>query len=549
MENQIYTTAAVSCASRKLFAPMFRARWQSMQNIVNDSVFIDKVPAAYKTYYIAYIQQWLQWSRGFVPQLHRQDFFSTGMGYTVCDMMTKMLLSGGYRLKSTDAATQEFIRSWCKDDLNNVFNKMFFDANAGGNALLVLTPVGGRLYPSVMPINRVVFQIGRTGAVSSCMILNRFIGGECAYYAKEYRFMIDGVAYWKVELAAGTQVTNPTWGDQWCTAVPPCIAEQWAYSYGSIQPGKCYRMPKRMRGIGVYNVKNKSVASAMTDIPGYSDSTLHTCLDVLYSIDFNYTQAQVDQYMGKSRTLVPKQMGGRVIQGRIGTLTAGHSFREAMGEFEQTPLEDTFYTQVGDNTVDGKPIQPTFIQPDLRGEAHRYIRDSDIELLASKIGISASTICSHLAGGGTKTDDQINAENSIDEKTVGNKRMLASRAINTMLSDVAYFHGFEADVEIIWGRSSNNSARENEELIRDYQAGTLPLREYLKRRWVDLDEATVEKMAQEIEKKQREDMNMGLPFMDEGGAGGIGGTYEGKDIADRTGPTERADFGLGGGGE
>lgn len=506
--SQQSSTACVNAPSRKIFAPMFRARWQSMQNIITDSNFYDLIPAGYKTYYITFIKQWLEWSSGFVPRLHRQDFFSTGMGYTVCDVITKECMSGGFRIHSEDEATKMFMEDWCPDDLNNVFNKMFFFANAGGNSILVLTPVDGELYPTAYPIDRAVFQIGRTGKITNIMLLNRFIGGEKTYVAKEFRTMKGGKAFYKVELMDGTLVTSPTWGGTRVKEIPATILPQWEACYGDIEPNKWYEMPERMRGIGCYNVRNKSVAVAIADLPGYSDSTLHTALDILYSLDYNYTQAQVDQYMGKSRTLVPKQMSGIKLVNQPGTLADGLSFREAT-EVQQQPLEDTFYTQVSDGSLDGKSIAPTFIQPDLRGEIHKFIRDADLELLASKVGLSASTLSTHLStGGGAKTDDEITSESSATEKTVGNKRALANTAINAMLSDVAYFYGFDQEVDIQWGRAAANSARENQELMADYQAGTLPLRDYLRRRWSDLSEEDVEKMAEECEKKEKESRSM-----------------------------------------
>lgn len=511
---QTYSTATVNCPARKLFAPLFRARRQNMQNIVTDSVYLSQIPPAYKTYYQTYIQQWLDWSRGFVPQLHARDFFSTGIGYSVCDILTRMCMSGGYRIQSKNADTQDFFQHWCEDDLNNVLNKMFFLANAGGNSFLCLTPVNGELYPTVIPVNRIVFQIGRTGRISDAVVLNRFISGENAYYVREQRHERDGKAYWCVKLACSTPVTSPAWGQNWLREVPKDIKSQWEYCYGDIKPCKWYTMPKGMRGIGVYNVRNKAVAAALMDMPGYSDSTLHTCLDILYAIDYNYTMGQVDQYMGKSRALVPKQMAGRRIQGTPGTMTDGMSFEQAINDIENQPLEDEFYTQVGDQTVDGKPIQPLFIQPDLRGDKRSYIQDAYIQLLSGKIGVSASTLSSNLAGGGTKTDDQISAETSIDEKTVGNKRMLANRAIKAMLSDVANFYGLCDDVTVEWGRSTANSARENEELLQDYRAGTLPIRDYLRKRWIDLDETEIEKMAAEVEKKQREENQFAMPGME-----------------------------------
>jgi hypothetical protein len=71
-----------------------------------------------------------------------------------------------------------------------------------------------------------------------------------------------------------------------------------------------------------------------------------------------------------------------------------------------------------------------------------------------------------------------------------------------MLKDIASYYGFDDTVEISWGRAGANSSTENQELLTDYQAGVLPLREYLKKRWVDLSEEDVENWAQIIEKEQ-----------------------------------------------
>lgn len=494
------TTAVTNAPSRKMFAPYFRGRWQFMQNIVTDNALINFVPDGYRVYYQAFIRQWLQWSRGYVPMLHRQDFFSTGMGYTVCDILTKECLAGGYRFTSTDPATKTFANDWCKDDLNNILNKTFFFANAGGNAILVLYPLDGKLYPAVYPIDRVFFQVARDGKVVAAQILNRFTAGDGGtYWARERRFEMDGKACMQVDLFDGGIVTSPTWAD--CAPikkVPASVQLAWRHSYGKLEPSKVYEMPKALNGIGVYNVKNKAVAVALSDLPGYSDSSLHTALDVLYSIDYNYTQGQVDQYLGRGRALVPKQMSPLNIQRAGGTapVLEGMGYAEAVAQLKEAPLDETFYMQVGDSNLDGRPIAPTFMQADLRGEARRNIRDGDIELLASKVGLSASTLTAHLAGGGTKTDDEVNAESSMTEKTVFNKRGLAATAINAMMTDVCRFYGFDGDVSIQWGRTTSNSMRENRELLEDYNAGTISLVDYVKRRHPDMTEEEAEAFAE-----------------------------------------------------
>lgn len=491
-------TAVVKAPSRKIFAPMFRARWQNMQNIVNDSAFIDLIPEPYQTYYMAYIRQWLQWSRGFVPQLHSKDFFATGMGYTVCEILTRECLSGGYRLEASDEATQKLMEEWQeKAHLSNELYRMFWNSVAGGNALLTLTPVDGELYLTAYPVDRCLFQINRKGDVTSACIFNRFTAGETVYYVRESRQILDGKGYYKVELAIGTPVTAPTFRNQGEANVPQKIETEFRFTYGNIELNTWYELPKGITNIGVYNIKNKSVAVAIADMPGYSDSSLHTALDILYSIDYNYTQAQVDMYKGKSIVLIPKQMGSAVINTGRTNVADGVSFSEAI---QMPELQDDFYTQV--MTPTGEPIKPTFVQADLRGEAHKYIRDADLELLASKVGLSSSTLANHLTYNTSKTATEIRSEQDTTESTVNAKREIARAPLNQMLTDVAHFYGFEGSVELNWGRAGANSATENQELLTDYQAGTIPLRRYLKKRWADLSEEEVETWAQELEAEQ-----------------------------------------------
>ncbi len=494
-------TALTRAPSRSIFRPMFKARWQNMQNIINDSAFMDMIPEPYVSYYRAYIQQWLQWATGFVPMLHRQDFFSTGMGYTVCDIFTRECMSGGYRIESTNKQLKAFMEEWGKD-LYNVLNRMFFYSNAGGNAILCLTPINGQLYPSVYPINRVIFQIGRNGQITHARIYNRFCAGEKAYYARERRTMLNGRPYYKVDLALGTMVNSPEWKTAAVKEIPLEIAAQWQYAYGDIAPGVWYEMPRAFKTVGLYNVRNKSVAVALADLPGYSDSTLHTALDVLYSIDYNYTQAQVDMYMGKSRALIPKQMQTAAVHANTVEVAEGVSFTEAV----QAPqLNDEFYMQVTTGSLNGEPIKPTFIQPDLRAEDHHYIRDSDLQLLASKIGMSSSDLANHLVYNAPKTATEVRAEQDTTETTVNNKRALANVAINAMFEEVSRFYGYSEKPEIEWGRAGVNTSTENKELLEDYNAGTLPLPEYLKRRWNDLTEEEIAEWVKELDRQKKSD--------------------------------------------
>lgn len=498
-------TACINAPSRKLFAPMFKARWQNMQNIVNDSAFIDLMPEPYLTYYMAFTRQCLQWASGFVPALHRQDFFSTGIGYTVVDILARECMNGGYRFESADKELLNRMEHWKKDvNLDNELYRMFWNSNAGGNAFIALTPNDGEIYPVVYPVNRCPkFAVNRRGIITSAFILNRFTAGETAYYAKEIRLLLKGKPFYKVVLAKGTLVTSPTWTGSTLKTVPDEISEQFEYTYGEIELNTWYKLPESVSGVGVYNIRNKPVSVAIADMPAYSDSSLYSALDILYAIDFDYTQAQVDMYMGKSRALIPKQFGGgnAVINvgGRPETVVDGISFSEAI---RQPALKDDFYTEIF--TANGEPVKPTFMQADLRGEQHKFIRDSYLEMLASKVGLSSSTLANHLQYNHDKTATQIEDEQTTTEKTVNQKRALITDELNRMFTDVAKFYGYnDACIEIAWGRAGSNTTSVNDELLNDYKEGVLPLRKYLKKRWSDLSEEEVEEWATEIESEQQ----------------------------------------------
>lgn len=504
MADTVRQIACANMPSRRIFQPYFNARYQNMQNIVNDTVFYAQIPTRWINYYNAYIRQWLEWSRGYVLQLHRNDFFSTGMGYTVCDIFARECMGGGWRLDCQDDKTAKFLEKWGNERIAPLLNRMFFHANAGGNALLVLTPNNGDIYPSVLPANRFIFDIGRSGKISFAMLFNRFSTDDNAFYTIELRVQRGSRAYYKVILNRGTkQVLAPTWGsDGGFITVPDAAKSQWDYCYGDIKPNTWYELPKAI-GIGLYNVPNKSVAASISDLPGYADSTLHTALDVLYSIDFNYTMQQLDMYWGKTRILLPKEMQPTRVENIGGKSFIPHESRLIDSFDNGGALEDDVYARVvANNAVDGKPIQPDFIQPDLRGEAHKYIRDADLELLASKVGLSSATLANHLTYNSPKTATQVVAEEDTTATSVNNKRELASVAINAMLRDICSFYGLLGeDAHIVWNRYGVNSPQENQELLAEQQAGLLPKEEFIRRRYPDLTDKQVQEWLAKLEKE------------------------------------------------
>lgn len=495
--NGIQPNKAISkIDSRTVFKPYFRARWQNAQNIISDAEILEFVPYQWKTYYTLYIRQWAQWASGFVSMLHRGDFFSTGIGTSITEIFVREIMSGGYRLDSNDDAVDGLVEQWSRaNSFDDVLNKMFFFTNSVGNAFLKLTPCNGEVYPTVYPSTRAFILVDRRHNVTRATFLDRFMANtvdDGSYWLKEDRVMFEGKPYFRVLVGLQTGVvTTPTWSfDKTQSRIPEHLKAQIFDLYGDIEAGKWYELP--FSSLGVYNVPNKAVAVALNDIPAYSDSSLHTALDILYSIDYNYTQQQMDMYFGKTRVLVPKPLKPVTIGG-IGRVTEGRDFEEI---WEDPPLEEEIYTKLETSNEEQSPV---FIQPDLRGESHKYIRDADLELLALKLGLSTTTIANHLTQHGIKTATQVDAEDDNTQKTVNEKRALANVAINAMLEEVATFYGWTAIPDITWNRASGAVKQDNAELLEEYKAGVLPLREYIKKRWKDLTDDEVDEWVAEIE--------------------------------------------------
>lgn len=488
-------------ASTQIFAPYFRARYQNMQNIINDSQIISFVPKQFTTYYTTYIRQWLQWSTGFVPMLHRNEFFSTGIGATIVKVMVRELMNGGYRFEGQDRLSRQEVQEWAKkNNFDNLLSEAFWNSNAVGNAFLKLTPVNGELVPSVFSSARMYVEIDRTGNVSKAICLNRFITNTVdsnSYWAKEERVMDNGVAYYRVLVGKqGGMVTSPSWEfNPNFSVIPENLVDEWNTTYGEIEPNTWYELP--MKTLGIYNIKNDSVAIALSDMPGYADSTLHTALDILYSIDFNYTSGQMDMYWGRTRVLTPKPMQPRVINKNVVEVSNGLSYVEAVNS---APLDDDVFTKLETSNEEQSPV---FIQPQQRGEEHKKIRDADLEFLSMKIGLSAGTLSSHLASGGRKTATQVITEDDMTTRTIGNKRALANIAINKMLKDLADFYGLAEVPDITWNRDGGFSTEERKFLMDQYKAGVLPLREYIKKINTDLTAEEVDQWVIQLNEEKK----------------------------------------------
>lgn len=499
--------APLACPTQEVFAPYFRARWQNFQNIVSRATFFSDMPPEWVAYQNAYVKQWEEWASGFVLSLHRDNFFSTGMGKTVCDILVKECMRGSYRFDSVDADASKFVSQWAEENRieNNIMNGFYF-ANRIGNAVLRLNlnTVTNEVYPTVHPVNRTYFQVNRKGKVVKARFFDLLADGTTKgqkYVIVEDRVWLHNKPFYRVSIhkfagiATNPEITGPTNG-KLNTIDKLSITAQTNFTdlYGDIKLNTWYVLP--FKTLGCYNWQNTSTSSAISEMEGYSDSSLHTALDILYAIDYNYSMGQLDQYFGKTTVLIPKSMesaGPIVYQGR--------DYGEAKLAPRAAPLADSVFTQVpSDDILDNKPMQPLFIQPDLRGDKRKLLNDFYLELLASKVGLSSSTLANHLTYNQSKTATEIDRETDTTDVTVANKRTLANLAINDMLSDVCDFYGIEADVDITWNRNGTNN---KDAIMEEYRGGTMPLKECISRLHPELTKAEVDEWVVQLKQEKQ----------------------------------------------
>lgn len=497
------TAAPIKNPLSKVFAPYFKARWQNWQNIISNANFFSKMPSDWLAYQQAYVRQWDEWSRGFVLTLHREDMFSVGMGYTVCEILTRECLKGRFRFDGKDAVLNQFITAWAKrTDFLDVAEHGFMNANRLGNNILRLNVIAGEgeVYATSHSVDRTYFEIDRAGKIVRARFLD-YLSAD-TFSAKQYicvedRVVVNEEPFYRVKIYRNDGlVTTPQFNDAGndLERLDYFTQSRFRSLYGNIEPGKWYKLP--FKSIGAFNWRNKATSVSINSMPGYSDSSIHLALDILYSIDYNWSMGQLDMYWGRTRVLVPREFR----KSGVNMVFEGKSYQEAM-TWDDAPLNDDIYTALpGQNTLSDKPLQPQFMQPNLRSEEHRFIRDADLELLASKCGLSSSTLANHLTNNNVKTATEVDAETDTTETTVGRKRELAEQAINAMLCEVVRFYGFEGEVDITWNQTGNNK-RMKQDVLDEYQHRLMPLEEAIKRLHPEL---TSDEVAQWVEKLKSE---------------------------------------------
>ena len=160
----------------------------------------------------------------------------------------------------------------------------------------------------------------------------------------------------------------------------------------------------------------------------------------------------------------------------------------------------TYYEDVGNES---KPL--TFIQPDIRAEQFKTLRNLTLENICTAIGIAPSSFASYLQDSSNRTAREVSAEESATTLTVENKREGLIGCINDMLEDVCRYYGHLDCVKVEFSKAGQtNYTLLVENAVKIYQAGGSSLEQFVRTINPNMDESQIAKEVERIQIEAKE---------------------------------------------
>jgi hypothetical protein len=281
--------------------------------------------------------------------------------------------------------------------------------------------------------------------------------------------------------------------------LPYRVKESIKSSYGKIIIGKV--MPLPFRDLGVYLLRFTPSVSKMPWLK-MGDSAISRCVEDLCKYDILSAQIMTEMYVSRARVVADKSVQNPAVKGfNANTGIDSYIFteRESYGSKDKSPL--------------------TVMQPDIRAEQMKSLRNIILENIATSIGISASSFAPYLQDNSNRTAREVSAEESATALFVENKRDLISEPINAMLKTVLLYKGFTDDVVIQFSKAGQtNYTLLVENVARAKSAGLMSLERSVAMINPEMDHSQVTEEVIRIREEEAQKQSLGMPDFDFGGA-------------------------------
>lgn len=263
-------------------------------------------------------------------------------------------------------------------------------------------------------------------------------------------------------------------------------------------------MPLPFTNLGVFLLRFTPSVSKMPWLK-YGDSAIERCIEDLCKYDILSAQIMTEMYASRARIIAEKEIKSP----------------SAVGYSVNTGLDDYIFTWREGKSSEGSPIN--VMQPEIRAEQLKGLRNVLLENIATSIGISPSSFAPYLQDNSNRTAREVSAEESATALFVENKRDLVREPVNELLKTVLRYHGYSDDVAIQFSKAGQtNYTLLVENTARAYGAGMMSLQRSVEQINPGLDQAQIKEEVERIEREQKEkqEASSGFPDFDFGASVG-----------------------------
>lgn len=482
---------------------------QELYNWVNNTVIFNTVPPLMRPFYRK-IQNFDRWINGYVPEFHdfSKGVIPTHLAKAIVDKVSALIYGGGLMLQNvaenpdseTDGKSETLkkLGDWVQETaFTSVTQSVIKYAVGLGTSCFKLNADGNKeLWVEAVPLSRTRYEFDARGDVLSARFFIQMFekdqnatNGE-AYGLYEERSYVEGKPYAVYKVYKINRPVNqgqiPTASEVYMTweELPSWIRKQLKIAFYSIRLDAPILMP--FTNLGIYVYRYTPTVSSMPHLR-YGDSVLEGLTKYLCEYDIISSCLDTETYVSRARVLAKKNVKN--------PSAANANYNAGLDSFIMT-----YYESMG-NTE--QPLQ--FIQPEVRAEQFKALRNLTLENIASAIGISPSSFASYLNDNSNRTAREVSAEESSTTLLVENKRFSLLNAINSLLDDVRRYYGWADAVRGEFSKAGQtNYSLLVENAVRIYQAGGSSLEQFVRTVNPGMDEAQIKREVESIRREMKE---------------------------------------------
>ena len=483
--------------------------------------FYALVPSAFKPYYYEVIRRCVNWYSGYVPEVHRTDtgVFSTGIGNIVVKEISKLIMGGklfarnkGEEFADQDKANPTLDRFVKWDEFYNFQNtvQQFIEFTAAGGTGCLKSNINesGDLQPRPLRADQFFYQtdfkgevISWTGFLKSYSADSNRVKQETGksenFYLVEKRYFQEEtwIPMMKVVVKRdfGQVNSGQTFDDSdlkeynW-DQLPQTIRMSIQRDYGKdFRINEPEKLPFDDLGVDLahFTVSNRTPEVVM------GEPALLNVLSLLWDYDYSFSSMVTDQYIGRGKVLVPREL--------TNPSSNAQTFYEG--------FDSSVFTKMPMANADNQ--KPMSIQFDLRSKDWEKQRNIIAENIASHIGVSGSDMFPFLRDAtGSKTATQIASESQKTLSFTEEKRRIFLSALNRFIQRWRKHHDGKDDFTLRFSSQNMVNKLVTIEEVRVMKEVCMSRFDTFQSMFPSMDEYQVWQMVKRSKKEEKERLEL-----------------------------------------